>query len=88
MRATVGCADWTPVPDKEIVKGEFCALLATDRLPDAAPTAPGLNVTVMVVDWFGVKVSFEPPVSLNPAPEADALEMLTFEFPVLVSATF
>lgn len=87
-RATDGGADWTPEPDKGIVNGEFCALLVTMIFPDALPAALGLKVTEMFVDWFGVNVSLEPPVSLNPAPDAVMDEMLTLEFPVFVTLMF
>ena len=30
----------------------------------------------------------DPPLTLNPVPEAEALEIVTFEFPVFVSVTF
>jgi len=84
-RATDGGADCVPVPDKGMVNGEFCALLVTVRLPDALPAAPGLNVTETLADWFGVNVSFAPPLSLNPDPDAVMVEMLTLEFPVFVT---
>jgi len=32
-------------------------------------------------------VVFDPPLVANPAPEADTLEMVTFEFPVSVKTT-
>ena len=88
MRATEGGADCTPVPDKGIVNGEFCALLVTVRFPDALPAALGLNVTEIFVDWFGVNVSFDPPLSLNPDPDAVMVEIATLEFPVFVMLMF
>ncbi len=77
-----------PVPDNGIVNGEFCALLVTVRFPDALPTALGLNVTEILVDWFGVNVSFAPPLSLNPAPDAVIVEILMLEFPIFVTLMF
>lgn len=76
------------MPESEIINGEFAALLTTEMLPDAAPVAAGLNVTENVSDWFGVNVRFEPPLSVKPVPEAETVETLTFELPVLVSVTF
>jgi len=56
-------------------------------VPVAAPAACGLKFTVTVTDWFGAKVVFDPPLAPNPVPEADTLEMVTFEFPVFVKTT-
>ena len=36
---------------------------------------------------MGVKVVFDPPLALNPVPEAATLEMATFAFPVFVRTT-
>jgi hypothetical protein len=46
-----------------------------------------LKLIVTLTDWFGAKVVFAPPLATNPVPEADALEMVTFEFPVFVKTT-
>ena len=75
------------MPDNVIV-GEFVALLATVTLPLTAPGLLGANVTCRVAVWFGVRLVPATPLALKPVPEAVALEIVTFEFPVLVSVTF
>lgn len=75
-------------PDKEIVAGEFVALLATLTLPVALPVAVGANRTVRVAVWLGVRVKPDvTPLALNPAPDTFTPEMVTFEFPLFVSVT-
>ena len=44
-------------PDKEIVTGEFVALLAMLTLPVALPNPVGANVTVSVADWLGPRIN-------------------------------
>ena len=39
-----------PVPVIDCTAGEFDALLENDKVPEAAPTAPGVKVTVKVAD--------------------------------------
>jgi hypothetical protein len=83
--ATVGGVT-IPMADKEMVAGEFVALLATATLPVTLPAAEGANVTFRGTDWLGVRVvPTERPVALNPVPETDTLETVTFEFPLFVS---
>lgn len=54
--------------------------------PLTAPAVAGANVTVRVADCPGVStVPFETPLTLNPAPVAVTLEIVMFEFPLLVS---
>ena len=60
----------TPVPESEMVSGEFEALLATATLPVTLPAAEGLNVAVKVAVCPGLKMSpVETPLALKPAPE-------------------
>ena len=40
----------TPVPESEIVAGEFAALLVTVTVPVAVPCVAGSKATVSVVD--------------------------------------
>src|SRR5947209_535343 len=42
----------TPMPVREIVAGEFVALLATLTLPVTLWATPGANATVSVADWL------------------------------------
>jgi hypothetical protein len=76
------------VPEVEIVRGEFEALLEIVTLPVTLPEAAGANITFMVTDAPGFRISpVEIPLTLKPAPEIVILEMLTLEPPVLVSVT-
>jgi hypothetical protein len=71
-----------------MVSGEFVALLATETLPVALPAADGSNVAVKVAVCPGVRiVPEETPEALKPAPETVTLEIVTLEFPALVSVT-
>jgi hypothetical protein len=82
----VWAAAATPVPDSVIAAGEFVASLAMLTLPFTSPAAAGANCAVMVTDWFGVSISPEvTPLSLYPVPDTVTLEIVTFEFPLLVS---
>jgi hypothetical protein len=84
--ATEWAAAATPVPDTVIADGEFVALLAMLTLPFTSPAAAGANCAVIVTDWCGVNVSPEvTPLSLYPVPDTVTLEIVTFEFPLLVS---
>ena len=63
-------------------------MLVTVTVPEAFPTAAGLNVTVTGAVWPADKVSPEdPPFAVNPAPEMLTLEIVTFPVPVFVSVT-
>lgn len=73
------------MPDKDTVAGEFVALLAIVTLPFTAPVTVGANVTVKTTFWLGIKV--RPgltPLAVNTAPVMFTLEMVMFEFPLLV----
>lgn len=79
---------WTPVPVREIVLGEFVALLVTVTLPVALPVAAGANVTFKVAVWPGVRICPEDtPAAVNPGPEMLTPETVTDEFPPLVNVT-
>src|SRR6202165_5577232 len=78
----------TPTPLREIVAGEFVALLSTDTLPVTLPAAVGVNAEFRAMDWLGVKTVPEvTPMALNPAPATVTLEIVTFELPLFVSVT-
>ena len=75
-----------PVPDKAITSGEFVALLVTAMLPLALPTDDGANVTAQEVDCPAAKVTGNPMAQmLKPAPLGVICEIVTLEFPELVS---
>jgi hypothetical protein len=78
----------TPTPDSLITIGEFAALLDTVMLPVVVPVAAGSNValTIAVCPLDRVKPRAAP-LALNPAPAMTAFEIVTFEFPALVSVT-
>ena len=77
-----------PLPDAEIVAGEFVALLTTVTVPEKPPDETGRNVSSRVADCPGVRMSpAETPLVEYPVPETPTFEMVTFEFPALVSVT-
>ena len=68
--------------------GDDSAVLVIVTLPVTLPEAAGANVTFIVTDAPGLRMSpVEIPFTLKPAPEIVTLEMLTLEPPELVSAT-
>jgi hypothetical protein len=76
----------TPVPEREIVSGEFLALLETETLPVTLPAPDGAKVAVNVATCPGANITPEErPAALNPAPETVTLEIVTLEFPAFVS---
>jgi len=80
--------DVDPLPDAEIVAGELLALLTTVTVPEKLPDETGRNVSSRVADCPGVRISpAETPLAEYPAPETPTFEMVTFEFPELVSVT-
>jgi len=83
-------ADWAPpLPLREIVAGEFVALLATKTLPVGFPAAVGAKATFSVADWPGVNVVLPlTPFALYPLPVVVTPEIVTLEFPLLVKVTF
>src|ERR1022692_3405279 len=58
-----------------------------DRLPCAPPTPFGSKLTVTFTDLLGARITFVPPLALNPLPAADTAEMVTFAVPILVRVT-
>ena len=88
----VKSTEWEPVcvplPDREIVAGEFEALLATVTLPAKLPTAAGANVSSNVADCPGARIMpAETPLPEKTAPEPLTFETVTSEFPALVKVT-
>jgi hypothetical protein len=71
----------------ESVIGSDAALLVTVTLaPVTAPAVVGSNVTVNVAVCVGINVKpVETPLALNPAPTTFTPEIVTSEFPLLVS---
>lgn len=81
LMATVGI----PVPLKEIMSGEFVALLTMDMLPDAGPRAVGANWIWYELLWpAAMEAEAMPPTTPKPAPVKFACEMATDDVPVLV----
>src|SRR6266446_3760320 len=77
-----------PLPVRLTAAGELVALLDTEILPFALPAVVGVNITLSLAVWLGVSVvPALTPLALNSAPETVALEMVTFELPVLVIVT-
>ena len=85
---TANCPAAVPVPESAIVSGEFDAFDPSERLPLAAPLLVGVNVTLNVALWFGVRVSgkFNPLIEKAAAVEL-ACEIVTAAPPVLVSVS-
>lgn len=83
-------ANWpcTPVPVSGIATGEPGALLVIERVPDALPAACGVNVAVNVALCPGLIVAGSvKPLAENPAPDADAAEIVNVAVPVLLNVT-
>ena len=77
-----------PVPERAMVVGEPVALLATVTVPLSEPAAVGENTTLKVSFCPAVTVTGVPaPLRVKPEPVSVMLEMLTLEFPVLVTIT-
>ena len=51
------------------------------------PALEGAKFTETLIESFGARVTFDPPLALKPPPDADAEEIVTFEFPTLVKLT-
>ena len=82
MIAVVAAA--TPVPDTEMLAGEFVALLATLTVPETAPAVVGLNMTVKVAVSFGATVTAPMALAVKPVPLVVTPEIVTLEFPLFV----
>ena len=92
LEIQVSATEWeavcVPAPEREIVAGEFVALLATVTLPDKLPAAAGENVASNVADCPGDRTRpAETPPSEKCAPEALTFDTVTLEFPAFVSVT-
>ena len=78
----------TPVPLSEMFEGEFVALLLMVTVPVTLPAAVGANTTFSTADLLGANTWLGLiPLVLNPAPVTLTAEIVTFEFPVLVTVT-
>jgi len=79
----------TPVPETAMLVGEFVALLDIFTVPVTAPAAAGSNATVKVAVCEGSRTRPEDtPLVMKPAPPlVDMPEIVTLEFPLLVSVT-
>ncbi len=75
-----------PVPDSATVSGLPGALLATDRLPEAAPPAVGVNVTLTVQEAPAASEDPQVFVSANGAP-VETEDRLAVAVPVLDTVT-
>ena len=72
------------MPDSGIFKGEFASEIIA-RLPLTAPAPVGVNFTVNVTLWLGLRVAgSDRPVTENPEPVMVACEIVTDELPVFV----
>lgn len=79
---------FTPVPLKEMLRGELVALLVTAMLPVALPETAGVKVTLNDVLCPAAKVTGKAMADrLKPVPLAAICEMLTLEFPLFVKVT-
>ena len=77
-----------PSPKREIVAGEFVALLATVTLPDKLPAATGEKVASNFADCPGARIRpAEIPVSEYRVPETLTFDTVTLEFPAFVKVT-
>jgi hypothetical protein len=70
-----------------IVRRGLEALLDTDTWPWAFPSPDALKFTEIVTDLSGVRVAFDPPLTVKPLPLTNTEEILTFERPVFFSDT-
>ena len=90
LAAQLSSTEWVagccaaPVPDKAICRVEFDAVLTTESEPVAFPVAVGPKFTETVTDWYGARVTLDPPLAVKPFPEAATEEITTFAVPLLV----
>ena len=76
----------TPVPLREIVSGEFGALLTSEIVPVTLPAALGAKTALNVVDWPAPRFTGAAiPEVLKPAPAAVTAEIVTVAPPPFVS---
>lgn len=77
-----------PVPESEMLIGEFVALLVTVTVPDTVAADPGVKVTPRVaVCPAPIICPAATPDALNPAPVALTVPIVTVELPLFVSVT-
>ncbi len=77
-----------PVPESEMICGEFVALLVTVTLPERLPVVAGSNVTLKEVDWPAATVSGSvQPETAKPVPDSAICERVTLALPVLARVT-
>jgi hypothetical protein len=78
-----------PIPEREMIAGEFAALLVTVTRPDMAPVARGSNVASRVADCPGARIKpLETPLTVYRAPEMVTFDTSTLVFPAFVRTTF
>jgi hypothetical protein len=78
----------TPVPLREIVSGEFGALLPSEIVPVTLPAALGAKTALNVVDWPAAMVTGAViPEVLKPAPATVTEEIVTVALPAFFSVT-
>src|SRR5580698_9870479 len=76
----------TPVPLREIVSGEFGALLPSEIVPVTLPAALGAKTALNVVDWPAAMVTCAAiPEVLKPAPATVTEEIVTVAVPPFLS---
>ena len=77
-----------PSPEREIVAGEFVALLATVTLPGKLPVVMGRNIASSVADCPGARIKpTETPLAEKRAPETLTFDTVILEFPAFVKMT-
>jgi len=76
----------TPVPEREMLRVGFEALLVRERVPLAAPADCGANTTLKLgLLWLGAKVKGKfKPFTVNPLPVTAACVMVMLEPPELL----
>lgn len=78
-----------PIPESEMLIGEFAALLVTVTLPDAVTADAGVKITPNVaVCPAPIICPAVTPDELNPVPVTFTDAIVTVELPLFVSVTF
>lgn len=78
-----------PVPESEMLIGEFVALLVTVTVPDTVTADVGVNITPSVADCPApIVCPAVTPDELNPVPVTLTEVIVTVELPLFVSVTF
>jgi hypothetical protein len=87
-KTTECCTVCTPVPDREIVTGEFVALLAIVIFPERSTAVVGVNLTLSVaVPPAAITCPDTTPDEVYPVPVTVTLDTVTLELPAFVSVT-